>query len=238
GAFLLVNTGKKIVKVRGLLNSIGAVNGLKKNDTFYITESTVNAAATALQWLKINFNLFNDISDIDKMCRKSSNRLFVLPAIGGIGSPYWDFSTFTTFTGLNAKSNKYDIIRGFIEGICFMIADAALRIECSGTKISTIIASGGLSQIDYLLQFQADITGAKIIRSSQNEGTAFGTAKMTAGALNLSTDKWISKKKEKTFSPQINKAQRDKLIKSWRVFIKDSQRMSANLREAQVLPHP
>jgi glycerol kinase len=237
GAFLLVNTGKKIVKVQGLLNSIGAVNGLKKNDTFYITESTVNAAATALQWLKKNFNLFEDISDIDKMCKKSSNRLFVLPAIGGIGSPYWDFSTFTTFTGLSAKSTKYDIIRGFIEGICFMIADAAMLIEDSGTKISSIIATGGLSQIDYLLQFQADITGAKIIRSPQTEGTAFGTAKMTAGALKLSTAKWKSNKSEKVFSPQINKSQRDKLIKSWRVFLQDSQRMSGNLRKAEVLPH-
>ncbi|MCK5358678.1 MAG: hypothetical protein KAJ48_09810 [Elusimicrobiales bacterium] len=237
GAFLLVNTGKKIVKVQGLLNSIGAVNGLKKNDAFYITESTVNAAFTALQWLKINFNLFKDISDIDKMCQKSSNRLFVLPAIGGIGSPYWDYSTFTTFTGLSAKSNKYDIIRGFIEGICFMIADAAALIEENGTKISSIIATGGLSQIDYLLQFQADITGAKIIRSNQNEGTAFGTAKMTADALNLSTDKWKSKSPEKIFSPTINKAQRDKLIKSWRVFLHDSRRMSSNLRKTEVLPH-
>ncbi len=237
GAFLLVNTGKKIVKVQGLLNSIGAVNGLKKNDTFYITESTVNAAATALQWLKINFNLFDDILDIDKMCRKSSNRLFVLPAIGGIGSPYWDFSTFTTFTGLSVKSNKYDIIRGFIEGICFMIADAAMLIEDSGTKISSIIATGGLSKINYLLQFQADITGVKIIRSNQSEGTAFGTAKMTAEALNLTTGKWKSGKSEKIFSPRISKSQRDKLIKSWRVFLQDSQRMSANLRKTEVLPH-
>ncbi len=237
GAFLLVNTGKKIVKVQGLLNSIGAVNGLKKNETFYITESTVNAAATALEWLRTNFNLFKDISDIDKMCKKSSNRLFVLPAIGGIGSPYWDYSTFTTFTGLSAKSNKYYIIRGFIEVICFMIADAAMLIEENGTKISSIIATGGLSQIDYLLQFQADITGSTIIRSRQNEGTAFGTAKMTAEVLKLSMDKWKAKAGEKTFSPRINKAQRDKLIKSWRVFIQDSKRMSANLRSAEVLPH-
>ncbi len=171
------------------------------------------------------------------MCKKSSNRLFVLPAIGGIGSPYWDFSTFTTFTGLSAKSNKYDIIRGFIEVICFMIADAAMLIEENGTKISSIIATGGLSHIDYLLQFQADITGATIIRSKQNEGTAFGTAKMTAEALKLSTDKWKANDCGKTFSPRINKAQRDKLIKSWRVFLQDSKRMSTNLRSAEVLPH-
>ncbi|MBU2530070.1 MAG: hypothetical protein KKD35_03425 [Elusimicrobia bacterium] len=237
GAFLLVNTGKKIVKVHGLLNSIGAVNGLNKNDTFYITESTVNAAGSALEWLRTNFNLFKDLSDIDKMCGESSNRIFVLPAIGGIGAPYWDYSTFTTFTGLNAKSNKNDIIRGFIEGICFMIADAAMLIEENGTKISSIIATGGLSQIDYLLQFQADITGSKIIRSRQNEGTAFGTAKMTADALNLHTAKWEANNTGKTFFPKINKAQRDKLIKSWRVFIQDSKRMSANLRSAEVLPH-
>ncbi len=237
GAFLLVNTGRKIVKVKGLLNSIGAVNGLKKNDTFYITESTVNAAATALEWLRTGFNLFNDISDIDKMCRKSSNRLFILPAIGGIGAPYWDYSTFTTFTGLSAKSNKNDIVRGFVEGICFMIADAAARIEDKGIKISSIVATGGLSRIDYLLQFQADITGATIIRSAQNEGTAFGVAKMTADALNLPTHKWKHDNSEKTFSPSISKIQRDKLIKSWRIFIKDSRRMSANLRASGTLPH-
>jgi len=118
-----------------------------------------------------------------------------------------------------------------------MIADAAMLIEDSGTKISSIIATGGLSKINYLLQFQADITGVKIIRSNQSEGTAFGTAKMTAEALNLTTGKWKSGKSEKIFSPRISKSQRDKLIKSWRVFLQDSQRMSANLRKTEVLPH-
>ncbi|MCX5784535.1 MAG: FGGY family carbohydrate kinase [Elusimicrobia bacterium] len=236
GAFLLVNTGATPVKIRGLLNSVGWQTGRGKKSLCYFTESTVNSAGTALEWLKVKFNLFDDINDVDGMCRKSKNRLFCLPAIGGIGSPYWDFSAFTTFTGFSAGSDKYDVVRGMVEGVAFMVGDSLDLVKRKGFKIDELKVSGGLSKIDWLLQFQADITGAKVLRLEEAEATAAGAALAAARSIGLNPS-WKIKTSPREFAPQLSEEERQKLIKSWRAFVKATRKTSQALRRLGALPH-
>lgn len=233
GAFLLVNTGPRLVKVRGILNSIGwqAAGEAPR----YFLESTVNSAATALEWLKQKFGFFSELSEVDGMCRMSKNRLFCLPAIGGIGSPYWDYSTFTTFAGFSPRTDKHDVVRGVVEGIAYMIGDAFDLIKRRGFKITEIRASGGLSNIDWLLQFQADITGVKVLRLEETEATAAGAAFCAAHAAGLKLPAQAGVAKE--FLPSISDEERAVLIKGWRIFVKDIRRASADLRKLKILPH-
>ncbi|MBI4800980.1 MAG: hypothetical protein HY796_00485 [Elusimicrobia bacterium] len=233
GAFLLVNTGSRLIKVRGILNSIGwqAAGETPR----YFLESTVNSAATALEWLKQKFGIFNELSEVDGLCRLSRNRLFCLPAIGGIGSPYWDYSTFTTFAGFSPRTDSNDVVRGVVEGIAYLVGDAFELIKKRGFNITEIRASGGLSNIDWLLQFQADITGANVLRLEETEATAAGTAVSAARAagIELPARVGISKK----FTPAVSEEERAGLIKGWRIFVKDISKTSANLRKLKILPH-
>ncbi|OGR68767.1 MAG: hypothetical protein A2081_05105 [Elusimicrobia bacterium GWC2_61_19] len=237
GAFLLVNTGRKPLKIRGLLNSFGWQEGRGKKKICYFTETTVNSAGTALEWLRQKFGLFDDIGDVDGMCRKSKNRLHCLPAIGGIGAPYWDFTTFTTFTGFSAHTDKYDVVRGVTEGIAYMVADAFDLVKKKGLKIEELKVSGGLSKIDWLLQFQADITGARLTALEESEATAMGAGLAAARGLGLAP-KWTAKVSDRVFVPAIGEEERQNLIKGWRIFVKDIRRTSRDLRKLAILPHP
>lgn len=237
GAFLLVNTGRKPLKIRGLLNSFGWQEGRGKKNICYFTESTVNSAGTALEWLRLKFGLFEDIGDVDGMCRKSKNRLHCLPAIGGLGAPYWDFTTFTTFAGFSAHSDKYDVVRGVTEGIAYMVADAFDLVKRKGIRIEELKVSGGLSKIDWLLQFQADVTGARLVALEESEATAMGAALAAARGLGLDP-KWQAKVSARVFTPAIGEEERQNLIRGWRIFVKDIRRTSRDLRKLSILPHP
>ncbi|MCM2267558.1 MAG: FGGY family carbohydrate kinase [Elusimicrobiales bacterium] len=236
GAFLLVNTGRKPLKIRGLLNSFGWQEGRGKKKICYFTESTVNSAGTALEWLRQKFGLFEEICEVDGMCRRSKNRLYCLPAIGGLGAPYWDFSTFTTFTGFSPHSDKYDVVRGVTEGIAYMVGDAFDLVRKKGIKIEELKVSGGLSRIDWLLQFQADITGARLVALEESEATAMGAALAAARGLGLSP-RWQAKTSNRVFTPAIGEEERQNLIKGWRIFVRDMRRASRGLRRLGVLPH-
>jgi glycerol kinase len=234
GAFLLVNTGSRVVKVRGILNSIGWQEA-GAPALCYFLESTVNSAATALEWLKLKFGMFNELSEVDGMCRLSRNRLLCLPAIGGLGSPYWDFSAFTTFAGFLPHTDKHDMIRGVVEGIAYMVGDALDLIKKKGYNITEIRASGGLSNIDWLLQFQADITGAKVLRMEDVEATALGAAIAAAGAAGITLPRKANISRE--FTPAVSEEERAILLKGWRGFVKNIRRTSSDLRKLNILPH-
>ena len=234
GAFLLVNTGSRLVKLRGILNSVGWQEAGTKAPCYFL-ESTVNSAATALEWLKVKFGMFNELSEVDGICRLSRNRLLCLPAIGGIGAPYWDYSTFTTFAGFSPQTDKHDVIRGVVEGIAYMVGDAVDLIKKKGINITEIRASGGLSNIDWLLQFQADITGARVLRMEDTEATALGAAIGAAGAAGVMLPRKTKISKE--FTPAIPDEERANLIKGWRVFVKDIRKTSSDLRQLKILPH-
>ncbi|MGD9643875.1 MAG: glycerol kinase [Elusimicrobiales bacterium] len=236
GAFLLVNTGRKPLKIRGLLNSFGWQEGKGRKNIRYFTESTVNSAGTALEWLRQKFGLFADIGEVDAMCRKSKNRLHCLPAIGGLGAPYWDFSAFTTFAGFSPHSDKYDVVRGVTEGIAYMVADAFDLVKKKGLKIEELKVSGGLSRIDWLLQFQADITGARLTALEESEATAMGAGLAAARGLGQAPQ-WASKVSARVFTPAIAEEERQNLIKGWRIFVRNVRRTSRDLRKLSILPH-
>jgi len=217
GAFLLVNAGSKPLKIKGLLDSYGwKISGTRKHT--YFSELLVNSAGSVMEWLRSRFGMFENIEEADELCRLSKQRIFCLPVIGGLAAPYWDFEVSTCFCGLNASSCKADIVRSAAEGIAFMIADGLERIRQKGIKVEELKASGGLSKMNYLMQFQADITGASISVTDEPETTALGAGKMAfigSGML----PKFMPLK-NKVFLPRLQEDKRQKLLLQWRDFVK------------------
>jgi len=235
GAFLLLNTGSDLHHVTGLLSSVGWQNAQGKCQ--YLLEGTIHAASTTLEWLKSAFGILKNIKEADGMCRTSRQRLMVLPALGGIGAPHWDYQTFTSMAGFNSQTKKEDIVRGCVEGIAYLVSDIAVLLRGHGLEITQARVSGGLSNLDYLLQFQSDLLQAPVMRMAQTETTALGAAYLTAKNSGYDPADWHGEGTESQFQPGIKKEEAEKLIQGWKLFMEGCRAMSRDLRSLDVLPH-
>lgn len=231
GAFLLKSTGSQLHRVQGLLSSVGAGAG-----RHYILEGTVHAAGSLLDWLEGRLGVLKSPKEAALLCGKSKNRVWVLPAIGGLGAPRWDYATRTSLFGFTARSERSDLVRGAVEGIGFLISDVAAAIRGAGIPVPRVLASGGLAGLDPLLQFQADLLQAEVARSSAREATALGAARLAARSLGLdaSGGGWAPKT-DVTFSPKMSQEESGKLLAGWTKFVEGTKNLTAELSALGVL---
>lgn len=228
GAFFLLNTGSEQHRVPGLLTSVGWK--LRDRPPVFLQEGTVHAAGASFDWLRQNLGLLKKQTDIERLCRSSKNRVFVLPAIGGLGAPRWDYTTKTAFFGLTSQTRAADLVRATAEGIAFLVADIVGSLRAAGLKPSSVKASGGLSRVSYLLQFQADLLGADIERCGEAEVTALGAASLAAEAAGAP---WAGRLRQvrgiRVFKPAIPEARAQALLAEWGAFVKAQAALSREI---------
>lgn len=226
GAFLLANTGNKIMKVPGLLTSVNWQDEGKKAS--YILEGTIHSAGSIFDWLKkLGFDF--DIKKLDYYCTHSATNPLVLPALGGLGAPYWDFTTEVVMAGLSPQSKKEDIIKGALQGIAFLASVIAGEIRKSGIKINEIKVSGGLSASDYLLGFQSDLMQIPTIREQERETTLKGVYYLMLKHKNIFP--FYKGRREgilpqpKKFTPKLTSYQSQGLFNCWHRFLELSRQI-------------
>ncbi len=228
GAFFLMNTGHQQHRIPGIITSVGWQIGGKPAN--FLEEGTVHAAGTSYDWLRENFGHKVQGSNIDRLCRQSTHRVLALQAIGGLGAPRWDYTTRTAYFGLTSRTKPADLVRAVTEGIAFLISDIVERIRGAGLRPAAIKVSGGLSRVDYLMQFQSDILGLEISRCRETEVTALGIASLaaqTAGA------PWAGELR----SPQIDKVfkprgmRSEALLEVWHRFVDAQVALSRDFGE-------
>lgn len=224
GAFLLRHTGPRPERAPGLLASAAATVGQLRG---YYLEGTVHAAGTSFEWLKDNLGLMKDTKAIDAAFKKSKRRVLMLPAIGGLGAPRWDYKTKTAFFGLDSQTTQHDLVRATAEGLCMLLADAAAVMTASGSPVTRARVAGGLSRSDAMMSFQADALGAVLERRKEVEATALGAAILAAKAAGLPDPERMSDAKvEKSFSPKSDEVTRAKRRAEWTSFVESTQRLS------------
>lgn len=172
GGFLLWNIGDRPQKRTALLSTLAWSSG---ETARYALEGTVNAAGSAILWLK-NLGLIDRLEDIDELCRASRDEIFFIPAIAGLGSPYYK-PVETSLFGLKRTTTRADLVRGLMAGIAFLMKDNYDRMvrERRGPP-RLITAGGGAARSRWLLQFQADLLGREIALSNVSETTSRGAA--------------------------------------------------------------
>lgn len=218
GAFLLVNTGNEKIDIPGLLTSVNWQNSSKKT---YSLEGTINSAGSMFDWLKkLGFDF--DIKKLDYYCAHSDTNPFVLPALGGIGAPYWDFNTEVVMAGLTPQTKKEDIVKATLQGIAFLASDIFSKIGQSGIEIKEVKASGGLSASDYLLDFQSDLIQVPVTRVGERE-TIKGVFNLMSKYLGIAQQKIT--KQTKKFIPKLTPSQSQKLIDCWIKFLNLSRQI-------------
>ena len=177
GAFLLMNTGEKpIFSKNGLVTTIAWGLDGKVN---YALEGSIFVAGAAIQWLRDELRFIESAGDSEYMAQKvqDTNGCYVVPAFTGLGAPYWDAYARGAIVGLTRGVNKYHIVRATLDSITYQTNDVLKAMEAdSGIKLSALKVDGGASANNYLVQTQADICGAPVLRPKCVETTAMGAA--------------------------------------------------------------
>ena len=223
GCFLLMNIGEKfkLSKNRLLTTVAFKINGKK----MFCYEGSIFVAGSAIQWLRDNLKFIKDSSETDKLYKKANKdeSLFFVPALTGLGAPYWNPNARGTFFGITRNTSKEDIIKATLDSLSFQTYEL---IECmekdSKTKISEIRVDGGMVKNNSFLQSLANISQIKIIRPSNVETTSLGAAYLAAIQSGyLKNTSQISKlwKKDKTVKANINKSISTSSIGKWKSII-------------------
>lgn len=173
GGFLMVNTGDAPVSADGLMAS---VHYSTEKTRRYLLEGSVNAVGDALEWLRLRLGLFREYPEVDDMCWKASSDTVVFMGLNGTGAPYWESGISTAIHGLTVESSQADIVRGTVEGIAFFMKDITEAIRATGIEPEYFAVSGGLRNLSYLIQFQADLLGRNLVIVPEQEVSALGAA--------------------------------------------------------------
>ena len=220
GAFLLMNTGETPIFSRnGLVTTIAwGLNG-KVN---YALEGSIFVAGAAIQWLRDQLRFIESAVDSEYMAQKVSdtNGCYVVPAFTGLGAPHWDAYARGSILGLTRGVNKYHIIRATLDSIVYQTNDVLSAMASdSGIALSALKVDGGASANNYLMQTQADISDAPVLRPACVETTAMGAAYLAGLAVGYWTGTEEIRKNwcvDRRFAPNIPDSLREKRIRGWK----------------------
>lgn len=220
GCFLLMNTGDKpVFSQNGLVTTLAwGIEGKVQ----YALEGSVFIAGASVQWLRDEMRLIDSAEDSEYMAMKvpDSNGCYVVPAFTGLGAPYWNQYARGVIVGITRGVNKYHIIRATLESIAYETSDVLQAMEKdSGVKLSELKVDGGASANNFLMQTQADIINATVVRPSCLESTAMGAA-FLAG---LAVGYWSSRDElrtvlsiDKVYKPEISEDERARRLSGWK----------------------
>ena len=177
GCFLLMNTGDKpIMSKNNLLTTIAWKIGGKVN---YALEGSIFVGGSVVQWLRDGLGIIRSSSEIEALAKTvpDNGGVYFVPALTGMGAPYWDSSARGLLTGITRGTTAAHIARAALEGIAFQTMDIVGAMEKdAGVKLSELKVDGGASRNNLMMQFQADVLGASVIRPKVTETTAMGAA--------------------------------------------------------------
>jgi glycerol kinase len=220
GCFVLQNTGtRRVPSEHRLISTIAWKIG---DRTEYALEGSVFAGGAVVQWLRDGLGLFADAADVERLSATVADNggVYLVPAFAGLGAPHWDPYARGLIVGLTRGTTAGHIARAAIESIAYQVDDLleAVRGD-SGLASGELRADGGASTNDALLQFQADLLGAPVVRSAVTETTALGAAYLAGLAVGF----WSSTaeiagqwRADRRFEPSMPQRQVAPLRAQWR----------------------
>ena len=177
GCFLLMNTGEKpIMSKNNLLTTVAWKIGDKVQ---YALEGSIFVGGSVVQWLRDGLGIIRSSSEIEALAASvpDNGGVFFVPALTGMGAPYWDSSARGLLCGITRGTTAAHIARAALEGIAFQTMDIVGAMEKdAGVRLSELKVDGGASRNNLMMQFQADVLGADVIRPRVTETTAMGAA--------------------------------------------------------------
>ena len=215
GAFFMRHTGTQCHLLPGLLTSVGTQTA---NGCEYLLEGPVHACATLFAWLN-EIGISCSADEIDFWCEQAKKPVQFLPALGGLGAPYWDFNASAVFAGFSPLTKKADVVLGVVEGLSCLLADIVFYAERYGIKSSDIKVTGGLSKNKSLLRAQADILQMRLLPCAEVEGTAVGAALLAAEDMGLDCSEWETMHLLPAVEPSLDPEVAEEKYIKWHQFL-------------------
>ena len=177
GCFLLMNSGEKpILSQNNLITTVAWKIGDKVN---YALEGSIFVGGSVVQWLRDGLGVINSSSEVEELASRvpDTNGVYFVPALTGLGAPWWDQYARGTIIGISRGTTTAHIARAALEGIAYQTMDiTAAMSRDAGIPLKELKVDGGASRNNLLMQFQADILGTRVIRPQVVETTALGAA--------------------------------------------------------------
>ena len=221
GSFLLMNTGTDPVQSKaGLLTTLAYRFG--DEEPRYALEGAIAITGALVQWLRDNLKLFDAAPEIEPLAASVADNgdVYIVPAFSGLYAPYWRDDARGVIAGLTRYATRAHIARAALESTAYQVRDVVEAMQAdSGIALSSLKTDGGMVVNELLMQFQADILNAPVIRPKVTETTALGAAYAAglavgfwAGIEDLRAN-WAV---DRTWTPKMPADQRQRYYESWK----------------------
>lgn len=220
GCFLLMNSGKKpIMSKNNLLTTIALKLG---NKVTYALEGSIFVGGSVVQWLRDGLGIIKSSGEIEALAATVTDTggVYFVPALTGMGAPYWDQYARGSITGISRGTSAAHIARAALEGIAFQTLDIVQAMQRDAElPLAELKVDGGASRNNLMMQFQADILNTKVIRPRNPETTALGATYLAGLAVGYwksveeIRDQWQI---DSMFMPTDDRQRVAEAVKGWR----------------------
>jgi glycerol kinase len=219
GCFMLMNTGAKPVESANKLLTTVAWGYEDKLE--YALEGSVFIGGAVVQWIRDGLGLIKSAPDIEALAASvpDSGGALLVPAFAGLGAPHWDPYARGTIVGITRGTTSAHIARAALDAIAFQVADLLDAMHAdSGIEVRELRVDGGASRNNLLLQIQADLLQAPVVRAKVTETTALGAAYLAGLACGVFEDRlklasqWQA---DQRFEPRLPASQAAELRAVW-----------------------
>ncbi|MBW4687984.1 MAG: glycerol kinase GlpK [Komarekiella atlantica HA4396-MV6] len=181
GSFLVAHTGSQIVRSQHQLISTVAWTQANQNgmDVGYALEGSMFTTGACIQWLRDGIKLIKNAAETEAMANQVADNggVYFVPALSGLGAPYWDMSARGAFFGITASVQPQHLVRAVLEAIAYQVVEVVQAINASSsTPMGRLIVDGGACENNFLMQFQADVLNIPVERSVMRDTTVQGAA--------------------------------------------------------------
>lgn len=220
GSFLLLNTGEKLMHSQhGLLTTVAYLldNGIKA----YALEGSIPVTGAAVQWLRDNLGIIRNAGETEEIAESvpDAGGIYFVPAFSGLFAPHWDMYARGIIIGLTRYITKAHLVRATLEAIAYQSREVVEAMEAdAGISLKELKVDGGAARNNFLMQLQADILGARVVRPKVEETTALGAAYaagLAAGlweGLDALRENWVV---DRIFTPEWEEEKREVGYQGW-----------------------
>lgn len=220
GAFILMQLGSRpVLSQHGLITSMAA--GIPGTDSTYVLEGSLFAAGAVVDWMQDSMEWIRSPRESADLADSvpDTKGVYLVPAFSGLGAPYWDGFARGTIVGLTRGSKKAHLVRAGLESIAYQTRDVLdLMASDSGYPVKELRVDGGVSQNDFLMQFQADVLSGVVMRPDLQEATARGAAALAgigSGIFASLETLPIDAVSATRFEPQRDRGSMEPLYQGW-----------------------
>jgi glycerol kinase len=236
GSSLMMLTPELVTEAKQLARTVAWSDG---DDTYFALEGNIAMSGAAVQWVGEFLGLAHPIDGAATLAASVPDAagLILVPAMVGLGAPYWDSSARGLVTNIERSHTSAHLARAAVDAIAFQVADVLEAMEhAAGVELPVLLADGGATRNDALMQMQAEVLGRPVHRSAQEDLSARGAALLGGLALEWwrSLDELATLPKDvRPFEPHRSPADRERLRGAWRLAV-ERARLRNEVKEGSI----